>query len=138
MISVGVLGNDRLTCLPIASQTSSSGHVDCPASIDEQQAQHYRSLALRAFRSVGCRDFARVDMMIDRQGQAYVVGIHTNTILDKRGPMAVMAQAAGLTWPQLMGTIVELAGARCGVDWDSTSQAIVATTTTATPVVMGT
>jgi D-alanine-D-alanine ligase len=137
MISVGVLGNDRLSCLPIASQTSSSGHVDCPASIDEQQAQHYRSLALRAFRSIGCRDFARIDMMIDHQGQAYVVGIYTNTILDKRGPMAVMAQAAGLTWPQLMGTIVELAGARSGVDWGSSAQAMVSAESTAKPRMMG-
>lgn len=137
LISVGVLGNDRLRCLPIASFNPSSRHVESPAPVDEPQAQHYRSIAMRAFRSIGCRDFARVDMVLDRQGQAHVVGISTNTILEKRGTFATMAHAAGLSWPALMGTIVELAGARCGVDWGTSAQAIVAAVPTAKPVVTG-
>jgi D-alanine-D-alanine ligase len=137
LISVGVLGNDRLRCLPIASFNPSSQHVECPAPVDEPQAQRYRSLALRAFRSIGCRDFARVDMVVDRQGQAHVVGVYTNTILEKRGAVAVMAQAAGFSWPQLMDTIVELAGARCGVDWGSSAQAMVSAESTAKPRMMG-
>ena len=137
LISVGVLGNDRPRCLPIAFFNPSSRHFESPAPIDEQQAQHYRSLALRTFRSIGCRDFARVDMMVGRDGQAYVVGIYTNTILEKRGALAVMAHAAGLSWPQLMGTIVELAGTRCGVDWGSSAQAMVGAAPTAKPRMMG-
>jgi len=137
LISVGVLGNDRLRCLPIASFNPSGRYFESPAPVDEQQAQHYRSLALRAFRSIGCRDFARVDMVVDRQGQAYVVGVYTNTILEKRGAIAVMAHAAGLSWPQLMGTIVELAGTRCGVDWGSSAQAMVGAAPTAKPRMMG-
>ncbi len=138
LISVGVLGNDRLRCLPIASFNPSSQHVECPAPVDEPQAQHYRSLALRAFRSIGCRDFARVDMVLDRQGHAHVVGVYTNTILEKRGTFAIMAQAAGLSWPALMGTIVELAGTRCGVDWHDTSQAIASTAATDKPLATAT
>jgi hypothetical protein len=56
-----------------------------------------------------------------------VVGVYSNTILEKRGAIAIMAQAAGLSWPVLMGTIVELAGTRCGVDWGNTPQAIPST-----------
>jgi D-alanine-D-alanine ligase len=127
LISVGVLGNDRLRCLPIAVFNPSGQYFECSLPIDESQAQHFRSLALRAFRSIGCRDFARVDMVLDRQGHAHVVGVYSNTILEKRGAIAIMAQAAGLSWPVLMGTIVELAGTRCGVDWDNTPQAIPST-----------
>lgn len=116
MISVGVLGNKRLRCLPIASSTRNGQDIDCPATIDAQLAYRCRSLAMRAFRSVGCRDFARVDLMLDRDGQPQVTGVHTNTILEKRGTMAIMARAAGLSLEQLMATIVELAGERCGVD----------------------
>jgi D-alanine-D-alanine ligase len=127
LISVGVLGNDRLRCLPIAVFNPSGQYFECSLPIDESQAQHYRWLALRAFRSIGCRDFARVDMVLDRQGHAHVVGVYSNTILEKRGAIAIMAQAAGLSWPVLMGTIVELAGTRCGVDWDNTPQSIPST-----------
>ena len=137
LISIGVLGNDRLRCLPIGYFNPNGRYFESPALIDEPQAQHYRSLALRAFRSTGCRDFARVDIVVDRQGQAHVVGVYTNTILEKRGAIAVMAQAAGFSWPQLMGTIVELAGARCGVDWGSSAQAMVSAESTAKPRMMG-
>jgi hypothetical protein len=77
-------------------------------------------------------------MVLDRQGQAHVVGVYTNTILEKRGAIAIMAQAAGFSWPALMGTIVELAGTRCGVDWDNTSQAILSTATTDKPLAAAT
>ncbi|GCL47276.1 D-alanine--D-alanine ligase B [Microcystis aeruginosa NIES-3787] len=137
-ISLGVLGNERLRCLPIASLIPRSQHLECPAPIESQHVPRYRSIAFRAFRSIGCRDFARVDMVVDRQGQAHVVGVYNNTILEKRGAMAIMAHAAGLSWPQLAGTIVELASARCGVDWAGTSQVTVATTSTAKSVITGT
>ncbi len=138
LISMGVLGNDSLRCLPIASFNASGGGFECPAPIDGQQAKHYRSMALHAFRLFGCRDFARVDMVVDRQGQAHVVGIYTNTILEKRGAIAIMAQEAGLSWPALMGTIVELAGARCGIDWGAASEAIFTAEPIAKARMMGT
>lgn len=47
--------------------------------------------------------------------------------------MDAMTRAAGTKWAELVGrlvsTIVELAGARCGVDWTTTS----GTTLPATP-----
>ena len=116
MVSVGVLGNQRLRCLPLASSTGNGQGITCPANLDAQIVYRCRSLALRTFRSLGCRDFARVDLMLDRDGQPRVTGVHTNTILDKRGVMDIMARAAGLNWRQLVSTIVELAGDRCGVD----------------------
>lgn len=122
LISVGVLGNKRLKCLPIASFTLNARRIDCPAPIDEQQANIYRSLALRTFRSLGCRDFARVDLIVDSQGRPHVTGVYTNAILEKHGTMGVMAGAAGLGWEGLVGKIVELAGARCGVDRGITSK----------------
>lgn len=116
MISVGVLGNKRLRCLPIASSIREGQHLECPAPLDAQLAYRCRSLALRTFRSLGCRDFARVDLMLDRHGQPFVTGVHTNTILEKRGAMDMMIRATGLSWAQVMGTIIELAAERCGVD----------------------
>ena len=76
-------------------------------------------------------------MVLDRQGQAHVVSVYNNTILEKRGAIAVMAHAAGLSWPQLLGTIVELAGTRCGVDRGGASEAMVAAAPTANPSMMG-
>lgn len=129
MISVGVLGNKRLRCLPVASSTPDGKGVECPATLDAQLAYRCRSLALRTFRSLGCRDFAQVDLMLDGHGQPQVTGVHTNTILDKRGTMELMTRAAGLRWQQVIATIVELAGERCGVDRGTDAD----TTPTASP-----
>ena len=129
MISVGVLGNKRLRCLPIAASTQNGQHIECPATLDAQLAYRCRSLALRTFRSLGCRDFARVDLMIDLHGEPQVKGVHTNTILEKHGAIDIMARAAGLSWQQVIATIVELAGERCGVDRGNAAD----TTPTASP-----
>lgn len=137
-ISIGVLGNDQLTCLPIASMTSRSRRAECPASIDDQQASTYRSLALKAFRAIGCRDFARVDMVIDNLGRPHITGIYTNTILENRGAMDAMARAAGIKWEGLMSTIVETAGTRCGVDWTTASETTLAATLSAKSSMAGT
>ena len=71
---------------------------------------------------MGCRDFARVDLVVDSLGQPHVTGVYTNAIFEKRGTMGYMAVAAGLHWEGLLASIVELAGARCGVDWGTTSK----------------
>jgi hypothetical protein len=66
-----------------------------------------------------------------------VTGVHTNTILEKHGIMGIMAHAAGLSWGQLIGTIVELAATRCGVDGgtdDTTAIAPPVSTPVSTPV----
>lgn len=124
VISVGVLGNDRLGCLPIATRDPDSRHIECPVAFNQQQLIQYKALAFRAFRAIGCRDFARVDIALDHQGEPCVIGIHTNTILEKRGAIAVMIKAAGISWSELVGIIVECAGSRCGVDWDEATSPI--------------
>ena len=129
VFSVGVLGNDRLRCLPIASRAPGSRHFDCPVALDEQQVVQYKSLALRAFRVIGCRDFACVDIALDHRGEPCLIGIHTNTILEKHGAIAVMMRASGLGWQQLVGTIVECAGSRCGVGWGEVTRPITTVST---------
>jgi hypothetical protein len=44
--------------------------------------------------------------------------------LEKRGAIAVMIKAAGISWSELVGIIVECAGYRCGVDWDEATSPI--------------
>ena len=133
MISVGVLGNKRLRCLPLASSARDGQHIECPATLNEQIAYRCRSLAMRTFRSLGCRDFARVDLMLDRDGQPCVTGVQTNTILEKNGAMDIMARAAGISREQLITTIVELAGERCGVDRGNSGETSYSATPAAPP-----
>jgi D-alanine-D-alanine ligase len=50
----------------------------CPAHILEAPAQRLRHLALRAFQLTGCRDYARVDVRMDREGRPHILEINPN------------------------------------------------------------
>ena len=45
----------------------------CPAPVDEEIAERMRYIALRAFHSIGCRDYARVDFRLSSDGIPYVI-----------------------------------------------------------------
>ena len=48
----------------------------CPAPIDEKLARRLQELAVRAYKSVDCRDFGRVDFRVDEAGNPYVLEIN--------------------------------------------------------------
>jgi D-alanine-D-alanine ligase len=64
--------------------------VRCPAHVDETVARHIRALALASFRITGCRDYARVDMRMDPNGQVFVLEVNGNPDI---GPSAGYARA---------------------------------------------
>ncbi len=113
---VTVLGNARVECLPLLRIDSSGRQRECPASIDDALAERIRDCARRAYRAAGCRDYARIDLRLDANGEPCVVGVQAQDILAKKGSVAIMAKAAGLGWGGLARRIVELAAARNGAE----------------------
>ncbi|MGI6621246.1 MAG: D-alanine--D-alanine ligase family protein [Bacillota bacterium] len=50
----------------------------CPAPIPEELSRKLQDLAIRAFKAIGCRDIARVDIRVSEdQGQAFALEIST-------------------------------------------------------------
>jgi D-alanine-D-alanine ligase len=82
----------------------------CPARIDAATAARVQGLAVRAHRALGCADFSRTDIRLRADGTPFVLEINPLpglSPLDSNFPY--MAQAAGLTHPQLIQRIVDLA-----------------------------
>jgi D-alanine-D-alanine ligase len=83
----------------------------CPAAIADGDAEAVRELAVRTWEALGCEGFARVDLILGEDGpqvlEANAIPGLTDTSLF---PMA--AEAAGMGFEELVGRIVELAGAR--------------------------
>jgi D-alanine-D-alanine ligase len=67
----------------------------CPAQISETLAQQLRSLALRAFHLTGCRDYARVDVHMDREGRPHILEINPNPDLSVDAGMVRSVLAHG-------------------------------------------
>ena len=81
----------------------------CPAPIDAALAQRLQELALRTYRLVECRDFGRVDFRVDRQGRPYVLEINPLPSLSTADVFPRVAQAKGMTYPQIINRILDAA-----------------------------
>jgi D-alanine-D-alanine ligase len=92
---------------------------DCPARLPAALRQAVEATTLRAYRALGCRDWARVDVRLDRQGVPNVIevnplpGILPDTADNSCFPKA--ARAAGMTYDQLIQTCLTLAAERHGM-----------------------
>ncbi len=70
-------------------------------------------LALDAYRTMGCRDYARVDLR-EKDGQLYVLEVNNNPGLSLDGGFARSTQAAGYNYPQMVRQLVQYAWLRAG------------------------
>jgi D-alanine-D-alanine ligase len=81
----------------------------CPAPIDDGAREHIAATALAAFRLLGCRGYARVDMRMDQAGELNVIEVNPNPDISPDAGTVRHARAAGMTYPQLIERIVRLA-----------------------------
>ncbi len=50
----------------------------CPSQLPEEVAEKVRSIAHDCIKTVGCRDYARVDMRLDSKNKPYVIEVNAN------------------------------------------------------------
>jgi D-alanine-D-alanine ligase len=92
---------------------------DCPAAISETLRRAIEHVTLRAYRVLGCRDWARVDVRLDAAGAPNVVevnplpGILPDPADNSCFPKA--ARATGMSYDTLIQTCLAHAAARQGV-----------------------
>lgn len=86
----------------------------CPAALEPRLESRVAETARRAFLEIGCRDYARVDIRLDARGCPYVLEVNPNPDISPSAGLARSAQAAGLSYTELIGRIVECVLARSG------------------------
>jgi D-alanine-D-alanine ligase len=94
--------------------------IICPAKIDNQLKNKIVNLAKRAFLTIGCRDWGRIDLRLDEKGKLHVLEINcpVGLLPDPRdnSKLPRSAREAGLSFEQLVGKIIGIAAKRCGVN----------------------
>jgi D-alanine-D-alanine ligase len=86
----------------------------CPAQLPEDATARAQELAVRTYRLLGCAGFARVDLMLDEAGELWVLEANSVPGLTDTSLLPQAAEAAGVSFDELVGRILELALARTG------------------------
>jgi D-alanine-D-alanine ligase len=134
---VGVLGNDRLTALPIwelsfekmpeASRKIATerlkwsltyqkkhGIVSGPAKeLADPLAQRIQKLCKRVYSVLCLSGYARIDLRLTPDGEVYVIEANPNPQIARGEDFAESARLAGLEYGTLLSRIVNL-----GLDWE--------------------
>ncbi len=84
----------------------------CPAPIDDKIANNLKKLAVSLYRLCQCRDYARVDVRLDRDGNPFVLEINSMTTLGTKGGFVLAARKAGYTFKRLVWRILDIAHER--------------------------
>ena len=87
----------------------------CPADIPATLATVLQETALRAFHALECRDWCRVDLRVGVDGIPQVLELNPIAGLDPACWFPRSARAAGMDYPTLMQTILEIACQRYGL-----------------------
>lgn len=80
----------------------------CPSGLSNEQEAACQQLALEAFRVIGCRDWGRVDLMIDQAGQPYLLEVNTSPGMTDHSLVPMAARAAGKDFDALCLEILEM------------------------------
>ena len=89
--------------------TAGATEYFCPAPFDAETSGKIQSAALGAFKVVGARDYARVDVMVSERNEPVVLEVNTLPGMTETSLFPKAAAAAGLSYEQLCQTMVELA-----------------------------
>jgi D-alanine-D-alanine ligase len=82
----------------------------CPAQLGDETTERAQALARDVFALLGCRGFARVDLMLEEAtGELFVLEANAIPGLTETSLLPQAADAAGIGFEALIGRIVELA-----------------------------
>ena len=117
--TVGILGDQALPVVEVRPKAGSYDYRNkytagcteyfCPADFDAATTRRIQDAALGAFRAVGGRDYARVDVMVRPDGSPWVLEVNTLPGMTETSLLPKAAAAAGMNYAQLCQRVVDLA-----------------------------
>jgi D-alanine-D-alanine ligase len=89
--------------------TAGATEYFCPADFDAATTLKIQAAALNAFKAVGGRDYARVDVMVRADGSPVVLEVNTLPGMTETSLLPKAAAAAGLNYAELCQRMIDLA-----------------------------
>jgi D-alanine-D-alanine ligase len=122
-LTVAIWGKDDPEALPIIEIVPYSGRYDyhskytkgatqyiVPAELTDEVTLCVQKVALEAFTILGCCGIARVDIMLDKNNNPYVLEVNTIPGMTATSLVPKAAAAAGILFPDLCDKLLCMAG----------------------------
>lgn len=116
--TVSILGNKSLGVLEItpknefydynAKYVSNETIFSKPTDLNPEVLEKMENIALSAFTSIGCRGWGRVDFMMDKKFNLYLIEVNTVPGMTDHSLFPLAARNAGLNFEQTVQHIVDL------------------------------
>ncbi len=116
-ITATILGDEAMPLIEIRPHEGfydyhnkyTSGRSDylCPAPLQDALGQQIQETALKAYRALDCRGFARVDFLLAPENQAFCLELNTLPGMTQHSLVPKAARAAGIEPPELVTRIVK-------------------------------
>ncbi|MBX2886303.1 MAG: D-alanine--D-alanine ligase [Granulosicoccus sp.] len=110
-VTAAILGD---TPLPLVSMQAAGEFYDyhakyiaddtqyqCPVDLPDEVIRHIQTMALKAFRCLDCRGWARVDFMLDSSGEPHFIECNTAPGMTSHSLVPIAAKAAGIDFQSL-------------------------------------
>jgi len=118
-LTAGILGDQVLPLIKIetprdfydyeAKYIANDTRYIVPCGLSAARERDMQALCLRAFRALGCRGWGRVDLMLNRQGRAFLLEVNTVPGMTDHSLVPKAARAVGMSYEDLCLRILEAA-----------------------------
>jgi D-alanine-D-alanine ligase len=81
----------------------------CPASLEWILQKKVEYIAIKVFKILGCRDYARVDIRVDKDGEIYVLEVNPNPDISPQSGFVRSLKAKGMSYNEFVGCLIEKA-----------------------------
>lgn len=92
---------------------------ECPAAVDDRLREEIEGMCRKAYHALGCRDWSRIDLRLDARGRPHILEVNPLPgILPKPEDNSCFpkaARAAGMSYKELINTVLSVALRRCGL-----------------------
>lgn len=103
----------------VAKYDDNNTQYHCPSGLSVEQEQRTQDLCLDAFSVLGCSGWGRVDLMLDNDGEPWLIEVNTVPGMTDHSLVPMAAKTAGIEFDELVLRILAGASLKAGGDTDA-------------------